>query len=103
MRKKYSFTNEVWLYPSTAGQWHFISLPKSMAEEIKKKMKHKVKGWGAIKVEVKIGKTKWETCLFPDKRQGSYILPLKALVRSSEDIRSGDSVEIDFWIKEVSG
>ncbi len=87
-----SFTAEVWLYPSTAGSWHFVSVPKELGSSIKKTFGKKVRGWGAVPVEVEVGETKWKTSVFPNKKSGSYILPLKLAVRKSESVRVGDKV-----------
>jgi hypothetical protein len=43
---------------------------------------------------VTIGKTKWKTSVFPDKRSGTYLLPLKAEVRKKEGIFSEDTVSL---------
>lgn len=45
-----------------------------------------------MRVQVRIGKTTWETSIFPDSRSGVYILPLKAKVRRAEGIRAGDTI-----------
>lgn len=50
-------------------------------------------------VVVTLGKTSWKTSIFPDKHSGSYLLPLKALVRKKEGIFSGDKVSFSIQIK----
>lgn len=67
--------------------WHFASVPKKQSEEIKKNETVK-RGWGSIPVQVTVGKTSWKTSIFPDKRSGSYLLPIKAEVRRKEHIFS---------------
>jgi hypothetical protein len=49
-------------------------------------------GWGVIPVTAKIGKTSWETSLFP--KDGGYLVPIKASVRTAEDLKLGDSVKV---------
>ena len=39
-----------------------------------------------------IGATTWKTSIFPDKKVGSFLLPLKAEVRKAEGIEVGDSI-----------
>jgi len=90
--------SEVWLYLGMAG-WHFMSVPKKQSEEIKKMfgaMKH---GWGSLPVVVTIGKTSWRTSIFPDKKAGGYLLPLKADVRKREGISVGDTVLFSLKIR----
>lgn len=82
--------SEVLLYPGMAG-WHFLTVPKKESEEIKKNFGAKKRGWGSLPVEVTIGKTSWKTSIFPERKSGTYLLPLKADVRKKENIYSGDS------------
>jgi Domain of unknown function (DUF1905) len=94
----YKIKSEVWLYPSMAG-WHFMSVLKKDGEDIKKCFGKKQRGWGSLPVMVILGKTSWKTSIFPDKHSGSYLLPLKALVRKKEGIWSGDKVSFSIKIK----
>jgi hypothetical protein len=96
--KKYKLKSEVWLYPGMAG-WHFISVSKKEAGEIKKKFGAKKRGWGSLPVVVTLGKTTWKTSIFPDKRSETYLLPLKAEVRIKEEIISGDKVTFSLDIR----
>ncbi|MEK7564412.1 MAG: DUF1905 domain-containing protein [Patescibacteria group bacterium] len=96
MKKVYKFRSKVWLYPGMAG-WHFAGVPKKESEEIKKGSKVKA-GFGSIPVMVTIGKTKWKTSIFPDKRSGTYLLPLKALVRKKEEIFSEDTISFSLGL-----
>ena len=34
------------------------------------------------------------TSIFPDSKQGSYVLPVKKAVRTAEGIEDGDDVEV---------
>ena len=94
----YKIKSEVWLYPGMAG-WHFLSVPKKDSEDIKKRFGKKQRGWGSLPVVVTLGKTSWKTSIFPDKKSGFYLLPLKADVRKKEGIFSGDKVSFSIEIK----
>lgn len=94
MKKKFTFTSEIWIYPGMAGSWHFISLPKDSGLEIKNNFGVKARGWGSLRVEARIGKTKWKTSIFPDKRSETYILPVKVLVRKQEGIFAGEKIAV---------
>ena len=94
----YKIKSEVWLYPGMAG-WHFISVPRKDSEDIRKRFGKKQRGWGSLPVSVVIGKTKWKTSIFPDKKSGTYLLPLKADVRKKEEIFRGDKVSFSIEIK----
>jgi hypothetical protein len=93
----YEIQANVWLYPGMAG-WHFVSIDKKTAEEIKDNHGYLRKGFGSIPVEVTIGETTWKTSLFPDK-SGEYLLPLKADVRKKEGIKMGDTLTVSLRIK----
>lgn len=83
--------SQVWAYPGMAG-WHFISVPAKESQAIKKDFGKVAKGWGSLRVGVTLGKTNWETSIFPDKKSGTYLLPLKAQVRQKEGIYDKDKV-----------
>ncbi len=82
---------KVWVYPGMAA-WRFLSLPKKESQEIGRLFAEQKRGWGSLPVLVTIGKTSWKTSIFPDKKSGSYLLPLKVEVRKKEDIRDGDLI-----------
>ncbi len=93
--KSYTFQASVWLYPGTSAAWHFVSLPKKEAEQIKKSQEGKARrGWGAVRIRVIIGGSSWETSMFPDKKSGTYLLPLKAQVRKKEGITAKDTITV---------
>lgn len=84
----FSFTAEVWEHEGPAA-WHFVSLPEAVADEIEATYGHRAGGFGSVRVEVTIGKTRWLTSLFPDRRRASYVLPLKKEVRVAEQLVAG--------------
>lgn len=78
--------------------WHFLSLPKKDAEDVRKRYGSYARGWGSLPVTITIGKTSWKTSIFPDRKSGTYLLPLKADVRKKEDIGAGDTVKFTIEI-----
>jgi hypothetical protein len=54
-------------------------------------------GWGVIPVRVHIGKTEWETSLFP--KDGRYAIPIKDSVRFAEDLTDGDAVTLELTVR----
>ena len=72
--------------------WRFLTLPKKQGREIKKKFGTYARGWGSLPVSVVIGTTAWNTSIFPDKKSGSYLLPLKAKIRKTENISDHSTV-----------
>ncbi len=88
---KFKIKSIVFKYPG-AGGWHFATIPKKESALIKKHRTKKV-GWGSVKIEATIGKTSWQTSLFPNK-DGTYLLPIKANVRKQVGIEEGFAATI---------
>lgn len=95
------FSAVCWLY-SGKGAWYFVTLPQDSAAEISYFSKAltggKRVGWGSVRVTVQIGKTVWQTSLFPDSKNKSYVLPLKAVVRKAENIIEGKPVKVQLSV-----
>lgn len=88
---EYKFSNTLWLYPGEAA-WHFITLPAELARDIKAEHGYKARGFGSLKVRAQIGDSAWDTSIFPDKKSGSYVLPVKKTVRVKEKVNAGDNI-----------
>ena len=97
-KKNFSFTAKVWLYPGETASWHFVTVPKELGAEIKNNFGATAKGFGSLPVSATIGTTTWNTSIFPDRRMGTYILPLKAKVRKKEDVFMDDEIAITLKI-----
>jgi len=89
----FTFTAEVWEHTGQ-GAWHFVSLPEEVADEIAEGFGASAGGWGSVRVEVVVGATVWRTSIFPDRKRGTYILPLKAAVRKAEGLTAGSRPEV---------
>ena len=94
---KYVFTSEVWKYKAPAG-WHFISLPVNLATEIRENLKWQEEGWGRLKAVAKVGNSEWETAIWFDTKLNTYVLPLKADIRTIENIEDGDRKKVIVWV-----
>ncbi|MEV6277293.1 DUF1905 domain-containing protein [Nocardia sp. NPDC051832] len=88
MASEYSFTAELWEHDGMAS-WHFVSLPEEVSDEIEELYAHRANGFGAVKVNVTIGATRWTTSVFPDKARRTYVLPVKKPVRIAEGLEAG--------------
>lgn len=98
MKKEFEFCAKVWIYPGVGG-WHFVTLPKDLAEEVDFFWSHAKRGWGSLPVMVTIGETEWRTSIFTDKKSESYILPIKVAVRKKESIHEEKEIKILIEIK----
>ena len=95
----YSFRAPLWLYAGDAG-WHFVTLPSDIADEIDELAGPAHRGFGSRRVAVTIGATRWSTSIFPDRKAGSYMLPIKKQVRAAEQLVPGDAVEVGIELVE---
>ncbi|TMM46748.1 DUF1905 domain-containing protein [Qipengyuania marisflavi] len=86
----------------TAGNgvsWHFLTIAGEAGESISaieamwRLELGKSRGFRSVKVQARIGETKWSTSCFPNK-EGGWLLPVKAAVRKAEGIAEGDEVRV---------
>ena len=97
MVKTYTLRSKVVRYPGMAA-WYFAYVDKKQAEEIREKHSKVKRGFGSVQVVVTLGKSKWNTSIFPDKQSGTYLLPLKAQVRRAEGVDDGDTIHFTLEI-----
>jgi hypothetical protein len=85
------FSGELWFWKGPAP-WHFITVPADECGELAATSASVTYGWGMIPVSARIGGTSWTTSLFP--KDGRYIVPVKARVRTAEGLEIGDVVTV---------
>ena len=61
-------------------------------------MKWMEEGWGRLKAVAKIVNTQWETAIWFDTKQNTYLLPLKAEIREKEKLDMLKDINIIIWI-----
>jgi hypothetical protein len=88
-------TATLWLWGEGKGSWHFLTVPAEPAVEIRLEGMATSGGFGSVRVEARIGDVAWRTSVFPIKRTGEYLLPVKADVRRRAGIAAGDEVELE--------
>ncbi len=77
------FNGKVWTWRGPSP-FFFVTVPEEQSRDLKAISNIVTYGWGMIPVRVRIGKTEWETSLWP--KDGRYIVPLKDRVRKAENI-----------------
>ncbi len=78
---------DLWQYSGDKSSWYFVSLPHEISADIKQLSEHEHRrGFGSVKVEVKIGSSTWQTSVFPDSKKGVYILPVKKQAKQAEGL-----------------
>lgn len=91
----FNFEAEIWLYDGPAA-WHFVTLPKDLAQVINELFADQKRGFGSLPLEVRIGIVTWRTSMFTS--DGSFILPIKKAVLKQADLAVGDKVQIEIVI-----
>ena len=90
------FSGEIW-YWRGPSPFHFVTVPEPQAQELRDVAAEVTYGWGMIPVDVRIGDTKFQTSLWP--REGGYIVPIKDIVRRSQEVDDGDVVDIRMTVR----
>lgn len=85
------FNGKIWQWRGPAP-WYFVTVPEMQSRDLKAVSNFVTYGWGAIPVQVQIGKTEWTTSLFP--KEDLYLVPIKASVRKAEKLSDGDDVTV---------
>ena len=89
-------TGTIWFWKGPAP-WFFVTVPEQESRELKAISGFVTYGWGVIPVHVRIGKTEWQTSLFP--KDGRYLVPIKASVREAENLDEGDKVTVRLEVR----
>jgi hypothetical protein len=77
--------------------WFFVTVPAKHSRDIKAISTLVTYGWGVIPVHVRIGKTEYQTSLFP--KDGRYLVPIKVSVRKAEKLAKGDKITVRLEIR----
>lgn len=96
--QSFIFESSVWRYDSTKSSWFFATLPLETAEQIRFFFPLR-RGFGSIPVQVQIGASQWKTSIFPDKKSGSFVLPLKSQIRQAERINEAQVIKIQITVR----
>jgi hypothetical protein len=89
----FSFREPLWLWKAGAT-WHFITVPEEPSAAIKSFAPEAKRGFGSVRVRVKIGQSRWQTSVFPSRELGGYVLPIKKAVRTAEGLSVGDTAAV---------
>ncbi|MCC7543440.1 DUF1905 domain-containing protein [bacterium] len=59
------------------------------------------RGFGSVRVTVIVQGVAWKTSIFPDSKEGAYILPIKKDVRKQIGVDVGDNAEFRLIIDDI--
>lgn len=89
------FDAELWIWDARQDDsWTFVSLPVEASEDIRHLTGGQRRGFGAVRVQVRIGTTTWRTSIFPDAKREAYVLPVKKAVRKAQRLAAGDTARV---------
>ena len=92
-----------WTTPSAPAAWYFVTIDGEAGEALsaialmRRLEGGRKPGWGALKVTVSVGGSRWSTSVFPSKDMG-WMLPVKAGVRKAERLGEGDQVSLEIEV-----
>jgi Domain of unknown function (DUF1905) len=90
---RYQFRSELWMHIGE-NPWYFVTLPPDQSDEIAEITAPMRKGFGSVRVEVKLDRLTWLTSIFPEAKSGCYVLPIKKQVRLGASLAVGTSVQV---------
>ena len=93
---EFEFTADIWSWRGPSP-FHFVTVPDDATEGLRAMAPAVSYGWGMIPVSVRIGRTVFDTSLFP--KDGRYVVPIKDVVRKAEALAEGDIVTLELAIR----
>ena len=94
---RFEFLTTMWRHSSSGG-WYFVSLPKEVSKEIREHLKWQEEGWGRMKANAQIGKFIWSTAIWFDTKRETYLLPIKAEIRTKCKLETEKEFQVIIWI-----
>ena len=91
----FSFTTTI-IYWRGPAPFFFAPLPPAEAERVREMAKFVTYGWGMIPVEATINGVTFSTAMF--KKNDTYYLPLKGVVRRAAGVTADDVVEVEMRV-----
>ena len=98
-RRTYQFEAPLWEWAARTDRWTFVSLPTEIANEVLERGAPHTRGFGSLRVDVVVGRTRWRTSIFPGDE--TFALPVKRAVRDAEGLATGDTVHVQITLVDV--
>ena len=90
----------IWTNEAENRSVGYVVIPQPTADEIaahelaRRLELGKRRGFGSVRVTVRVGGSEWQTSVFPQKG-GTWFLPVKVAVRRAEGLEEGETVEAE--------
>ena len=104
MPKTFDFKGRVWKNEGRGG-WLYVYVEKFISSEIREIMKNAPKdttkktGFGFIPLQATIGRSTWDTAIFPNKDR-KYLLAIKQSIARVEHVKETDIVDVRLEVTE---
>ncbi|WP_144719733.1 DUF1905 domain-containing protein [Agrococcus jejuensis] len=82
---RYEFDALLYRWSARRELWTFVDVPADAGREIREVVGALAGGFGAVRVDARIGATTFRTSIFPGA-DGTYVLPVKRAVRDAEGL-----------------
>jgi len=96
---RFRFSAPLWEW-SARAEWYFVTVPDEASADIRE-IPRPPRGFGAVKVRVRVGGSAWSTSIFPDSTVGAYVLPVKRSVRVAEGLREAEPVDVELEVVDA--
>jgi len=93
---RFEFESEIWRWGVRTEDWFFATVPEEFSADIRE-MPRAPRGFGSVRVRVRIGGTQWRTSIFPNG-DGTYALPLKKAVRAAEGLEFPGTCAVELHV-----
>ena len=93
---EFSFEATV-IYWRGPSPFFYAPMPPPQAEALKRIANAVTYGWGMIPVQATIGDVTFKTALF--RKDETYLLPIKAVVRRKINVTAGDVVAVEMTVQ----
>jgi len=98
---RFSAALEVWTMTEENSSVAIVTLPPQASEqlsahELARRLElGKRRGFGSVRLTVRVGGSEWQTSAFPLKGGTAWFVPIKAAIRKAEGLEEGVPVEVE--------
>lgn len=97
----YNFSTTVWTYFNGKSTYYLASLPPKIGKAIRDLREGMPRrGWGSIAVGITIGGTSWNSSIFPESGNKSYLFLINAKVRKAENIGDQSRIKVRISLRD---
>jgi len=98
---RFSAPLEVWTNEAESSSVAFVTLPPEAAEqlsahELARRLElGKGRGFGSVRLTVRVGGSEWQTSAFPLKGGAGWFVAIKAAICRAEGLVEGQRIEVE--------